>query len=112
MAAPSDQFFFRVVHDNPPSLADVMSPEAIGEPFVHPDPSRRRLWDGLSCYATEAQTRRNARRFRSHGAYIAVIRIEEGAPIRVERTLGAGHCTIWGDPVEILARVIAVIPVR
>lgn len=111
MTAPSDRHFFRVVHDNPPTLADVTSPEASGEPFVHPDPARRRLWDGLSCYATEAQARRNARRFRSHGTYMAVIRVEEGAPIRVERTLGPGHYTLWGDPVEILARVIAVLPI-
>jgi len=109
MTAESDQYFFRVVQSNPPSVADVTSPEASGEPFVHPDPSRRRLWDGLSCYATEAQARRNARRFRSHGAFIAIIRIEEGAPIRVERTLGPGHYTMWGNPAEILARVIAVI---
>ena len=111
MTSPFDRLYYRVVHENPPSVEDVMSPEAIGEPFVHADPSRRRLWDGLSCYATEAQARRNARRFRSHGAYIAVIRIEDGARIRVERTLGPGHYTLWGDPAEILARVIAVIPV-
>ena len=110
MTAPIDRFFFRVVHENPPSIEDLMSPEALGEPFVHVDPSRRRRWDGLSCYATEAQARRNARRYRSHGAYIAVIRIEDGAPIRAERTLGAGHYTLWGDPVEILLRVIAIIP--
>jgi hypothetical protein len=111
MTAPFDHFFFRVVHENPPSLADVTSPEALGKPYTHPDSSLRYLWSGISCYATEAQARRNARRFRSHGDYIAVIRIEEGAPIRVEKTLGPGHYTLWGLPPEFLARIIAVVPV-
>jgi hypothetical protein len=58
------------------------------KPFVHPDQDQRRLWSGISCYATEAQARRNARRYRSHGSSIAAIEIEDDAPLRVERTLG------------------------
>jgi hypothetical protein len=111
IAAPTTRTLVRVVHSNPPMLADFTSPAASGEEFVHPDPSRRRLWDGLSFHATEAQARRNARRFRSHGDYLAIVRVEDGAPIRVERTLGPGHYTVWGDPAEILARVVAVLPV-
>jgi hypothetical protein len=93
------------------SLDDFTSPAAQGKPFVHPDQDQRRLWSGISCYATEAQARRNARRYRSHGSYIAAIEIEEDAPIRVERTLGPGHYTVWGLPFEILRRVVSVVPV-
>jgi hypothetical protein len=89
-----------------------MSPAALGKPFTHPDPSLRRLWIGISCYATEAQARRNARRFQTHGTYIAAIMVEDGAPIRVEKTLGSGHYTLWGFPADLLARVVSVVPVR
>src|SRR5262249_20241144 len=111
MTAALPRALYRVIPGQSATLADVTSPAASGEPFTHPDPSRRRLWDGVSFYATEAQARRNARRYRSHGNFIAVVQIEEGSPIRIERTLGPGHFTVWGDPAEILARVIAVIPV-
>jgi hypothetical protein len=111
MTAPSDRFFFRVIESSAFALTDVTSPAALGKPYTHPDQSLRRLWDGISCYATEAQARRNARRFRTHGAFIAVIRIEAGAPIRVEKTLGSGHYTLWGSPADLLTRIISVIPV-
>jgi hypothetical protein len=111
MTSSSDRIFFRVVHGNPPSLADVTSPAGLGKPYTHPDPSLRRLWIGISCYATETQARRNAQRFRTHGAYIAAIRIEDGAPVRIEKTLGPGHYTLWGFPADLLERVIAVISV-
>ena len=111
MAAEPPRVFYRVVKTDPPTLADFTSPAAQGKPFTHQDPARRPLWDGLSCHATEAQARRNARRFRTHGGYVAGVRIEAGAPVRVERTLGPGHYTLWGDPAELLARVVSVAPV-
>jgi hypothetical protein len=105
------QTLARVIASLTPTIQDFTSPAASGETFSHPDPGRRRLWDGLSFYATEAQARRNARRYRAHGEFLAIVRIERDAPIRVERTLGPGHYTVWGDPAEILARVVAVLPV-
>src|SRR6476469_2012411 len=91
MTALLPMTLYRVIRDQTATLEDLTSPAALGKPFTHPDPAQRRLWSGISCYSTEAQARRNARRFRTHGAFIAAIRIEESAPIRVERTLGAGH---------------------
>lgn len=108
MAAPQVRVFYRIVKSNPPTLLDFTSPEAEGKPFTHPDPSRRRLWSGLSCHATEAQARRNARRYRTHGRFIAAVRVEENGPIRIERTLGPGHYTLWGDPSHFMQRVISV----
>jgi hypothetical protein len=109
MTSPSEILLYRVVGTDPATLADMTSPAVLGKPFTHPDPAYRRLWTGISCYATEAQARRNARRYRSHGEYVATIRIEPGAPIRIERTLGPGHYTIWGFPHELLARLIAIV---
>jgi hypothetical protein len=102
------QVVYRIVKTDPPTADDFTSGEAKGKPFVHPDPSRRRLWGGLSFYGTEAQARRNARRFHTHGQYIAGVAIEAGSPIQVERTLGPGHYTVWGEPSALLARVVSI----
>jgi hypothetical protein len=103
------RIFYRVVKADPPTAEDFTSNEALGKPFRHPDASRRRLWGGLSCWATEAGARRNARRYRAQGAYVARIDLEDGSPIRVERTLGPGHYTLWGEPSDFLARVVSVV---
>jgi hypothetical protein len=95
MTAQLPLTLYRVIAEQEATITDFTSPAALGEPFTHPDPGRRRLWDGVSFYATEAQARRNARRYRSHGRFLTVVQIELGAPIRVERTLGAGHYTVW-----------------
>jgi pimeloyl-ACP methyl ester carboxylesterase len=87
------------------------SNEVLGVPIRNSDPETLRLWGGLSAWATEAQARRNARRFPSLGAHIAAIRLERGAPIRVERTRGPGHHTLWGEPDHFLTRVISVVEV-
>jgi hypothetical protein len=102
---------YRIVKTDPPTLEDFRSDEARGKPFVHADPARRRLWSGLSFHGTAAQARRTGRRYRTHGAYIAAVAIEEGAPVRIERTLGPGHYTVWGEPAALLARCSAVTPV-
>ncbi|MBA3331679.1 MAG: hypothetical protein H0T39_12585 [Actinobacteria bacterium] len=102
------RILYRIVKTNPPTLEDFTSNAARGQPFTHPDPSRRRLWSGLSFHGTEAQARRNARRYRTHGSYIAAVEVEDGAPIRVERTLGPGHYTVWGEPSALLGRCVGV----
>lgn len=106
--ADAPRVYYRIVKADPPTPDDFTSPEAAGKPFSDPDPSRRRLWDGLSFYATEAQARRNARRFHTHGQYVAGVALEPNSPLRVERTLGPGHYTLWGDSVDFLARVVSV----
>ncbi len=106
------QNFYRIVKTDPPTAEDFTSDAAKGKPFAHPDPSRRRLWDGLSFYATEAQAHRNARRYRTHGRFVAAVRVEEGDAIRAERTLGPGHYTLWGEPTAFLARVVSVTVAR
>ena len=92
-------------------MVDFTSNEALGRPLLDPTPEKRRLWSGLSCWATAAQARRNARRFRDQGDYIAAVTIEAGAPIRVEKTRGPGHHTLWGSPRALLARVVSIEPV-
>ncbi len=103
--------FYRIVEADPPRLWDFMSQRAKGHTPPRTDPETVRLWTGLSMWATEAQARRNARRFPALGGYIAVLRVPEDAPIRVDRTRGPGHHTLWGRPSTFLNCVVSVVPV-
>lgn len=45
------------------------------------------------------------------GTFVAELRIPARGSIRFEfDTVAHGHCTLWGDPDDLLARVISVIP--
>ncbi len=55
------------------------------------------------------QARRKARAFPAIGAFIAEVEIPEDARVVIERTRGAGHYTVWGNPSELLAHVISVV---
>jgi hypothetical protein len=48
------------------------------------------------------------RSFPNLGTHIAVLHIPDDAPVRVERTRGPGHFTVWADPAVLLSYVIAV----
>jgi hypothetical protein len=46
------------------------------------------------------------------GSFLAELVIAPDSPVRIERTLGTGHYTIWGDPALLLACTARVVPVR
>lgn len=102
---------YRIVRANPPTITDFLSDDARGRGTPSDPPEIRRLRTGRSVFATEAQARRRARTFPMLGQYIARLEIPEDSPVQVERTLGAGHHTIWGEPDLLLAYVAAVVPV-
>jgi hypothetical protein len=93
-------------------LEDFASDAAKGFP-PPADPVRARLHDGISVFNTERQARNKAHDFPFLGGFIATIALEDSAPMRVERTLrgSPGHHTLWGDPMDIRARVVSVVPV-
>ena len=99
---------YRIVQTDPPTVRDFMSNAALGRPLLDPTPEKRRLWSGLSFWATAAQARRNARRFRSQGEFLALVAIEVDGPIQVEKTRGPGHYTVWALPHALLDRVVSV----
>lgn len=104
--------FHRIVRTNRPTTLDFTSNAALGRPLRDPSPEARRLWDGISVSATEAQARRRARQYPMLGRFIARLEIPDGAPVRVERTTRVpGHYTLWGDPAVLLWYVVAVQPV-
>jgi hypothetical protein len=69
------------------------------------------LWDGISVWNTEQQARKKAQAFPNLGSYIATLSVPLGGSIRIEKTLGPGHHTIWGDPAKLNACVQTVAPV-
>jgi hypothetical protein len=105
-----ERIFYRIVKADPPEVVDFMSNQAKGLPRREGEPPE--LYDGISVYETEAQARRKATRYRSLGSYIAALRLPEDGPIQYRRTTASrGHHTLWGEPQEIRAHVVAVLPV-
>lgn len=100
----------RIVRSDPPTRDDFVSQAARDRP-VPDDPRDVRVWDGVSVYSTAAQARRKRRTSPVLGSWIAVLSVPLDGSVRVERTRGAGHHTIWGDPATLLALVVAVEPV-
>lgn len=103
---------YRIVVTNPPTTEDFKSHRAKGRPLRHPSPETIRLLDGLSVFDSEASARANAHRYPRLGSYIAEVRIPDDGGFRYERSgTTEGHYTLWGDPAELLARVVRVVSV-
>ena len=101
----------RIVRNEVPDLLDFTSLAAQGKAPRSDDPAIVRLNEGISCWSTEAQARRAARRFPNLGAFIVVLVIPDDAMAHVEKSLGPGHHTVWGDPTEIVGYVQAILSV-
>ena len=107
MAEPSYRDFYRIVKGNPASLLDFVSNAARGRPKPS-DPEDARVWDGISVYSTAAQARRQRRRSPMLGAFIVVLRIPLDGSIRIERTRGEGHHTLWGAASALFATIVGI----
>lgn len=105
----AERTFYRIVKADPPTVADFLSARALGLP-LRPNESED-IWAGLSVWATEAQARRQQRRFPRLGDFAAALVIDD-EQVRVARTYGPGHHTIWGDPEALLAGVVQVVSLR
>jgi hypothetical protein len=72
-------------------------------------PDAERLMSGLSVFYRLDLARAQARRFRRLGRFVATLDIPDDGIIPIERTgTSDGHHTIWGDPDQLLARVVSV----
>ena len=101
---------WRIVRTNPPSEADFLSNEAKGLRPRDEDAETLHLWSGISVFTTLTQARRMARRVPSLG--VAELHIPDDPGVHVERTLGRGHYTLWGDADRLLISVVRVVPVE
>ena len=89
-----------------------MSQRAQGRRLRRDTPEYRRSWEGVSVTSTIEAARTLAARFPELGSFIAVLEIEEGDPVQFEQTLAAPtHYDLWGAPHDMLAAVVAVMPV-
>ena len=102
---------YRIVRTSPPTLHDFTSKAALGQRNSEADEETRRLESGLSMYRTSAQARKKARAFPFLGGFIAAVSIPFGEDFVAERTTSStGHHTVWGEPADLLACVVAVEP--
>ena len=100
--------FFRIVRTTPPTRVD-FEPNVGLNRAAPDDPEEARLMDGLSMFSTFNQARRKRRVSPALGRYVATVRVPLDGSIRVERTRGEGHHTIWGDPDTLLKRACAAV---
>jgi hypothetical protein len=108
------RLFFHMVATDPPTLDDFRSNLDRGRmPRAPLTAEQEELWSGISAYESWAEARRKAGASPWLGEFIAEMHITENSPIRRRRTTASrGHWTLWGDPSELLACVVAVAPLR
>lgn len=103
--------FYRVVQTDPPTEADFLSHKARGVVLRRDTPYYRRLSEGVSVSSTLEAARSLAARFPAMGRFIAILDIAEGGAIVFEQTTEVStHHTLWGEPRDILERMISVVP--
>ena len=97
---------------NPPTDADFLSDKARGLPLRNDEPVTLHVWDGISVYQTLAQARRKAHVYSFLGQFIAELNLEMDLPrIRIEKTCGRGHHTLWGTASALRRSIVAITPV-
>lgn len=83
MAGP---VLYRIVASDSPTWEDFLSDRARGARPPHA-PDMRRVWDGLSAFATLTQARNKARQYPWLGRFVSrLVLPEAGSAIRWERT--------------------------
>lgn len=109
---PPGRVFYRRVKANPPTLTDFQSHQELGTTFRRPlDPEAFRLSFGLSVSDDAARLRSKAAVFPELGDFIAILRVDDGGPVRWEKTTKRpDHYTLWGTSADIRACVIDVEP--
>ena len=106
----ADRRFYRLLRGPRPALRDFTSRFARGLPRRPEIGETDSDWRGISVQDSAEGARRLARRSR-FGSHCAVLVVPEGSSIRVEKTHGPGHWTLWGDPQAMLDTVVEVVDV-
>ena len=101
--------FFRFVATDPPTVRDFFSNFQLGRPRRPQAGETEEEWRGLSVFdSPEAARAMLVRVPRFPLRLLARIELPDDASVRIEKTFGPGHYTIWGDPQVLLDAVIAV----
>lgn len=100
---------YRVVQNYPLAIYDFMSREALGMRPRHPTAKALRLWSGLSTNRTREQAAQLATTSPWLGEYIVELHVPVDGSVRYELDNGRnGHCTVWGEPSDLLALVVSI----
>jgi hypothetical protein len=66
---------------------------------------------GLSMFVRQDQAEETARRFPMIGEHVARVTLRHGHGFAYARTGSAGHMTIWGRPLQLMAAVAEINPI-
>jgi hypothetical protein len=105
--------FYRFVATDPPALRDFFSNFQLGRPRRPHAGETEDEWRGLSVFdSVEAARVMLVRVPRFPLRRLAWLEVPDDAPVRVEKTFGPGHYTIWGDPQVLLDAVVSVVQIE
>jgi hypothetical protein len=97
---------YRILETNTPTIWDFTSMKGRGGSLRHNTRKAMRLFDGLSVYRNEDHARQLATASPRIGNFIAELRVPTGADVTIQFDSGLReHCTIWGDPAQLLSFV-------
>lgn len=110
----TSQDLYRLIQTGRRTLENFMSHEALGIPPRRPLSRREQdRWRGVSHQSSLESALAKGTESPWLGRYIAVVRIPDGAAVRIEQTgRDPFHYTVWAAPEYLLSWVVSVIPLE
>jgi hypothetical protein len=92
-------------------VQDFLSQQALGRRSPAPDDHDAwRVYDGVSVFDSPAGAWAMVDRYPRMGSLLAVLDVPDGDErIRYDKTRGPGHYTLWGQPQNMLDRVVSIV---
>jgi hypothetical protein len=96
-----------------PDARDFLSHKELGRKPPK-EPAEFYLWDGVSVYDDAAAARATAEYYWPRlGEYLATLEVPADASLRYQETgKHPHHCTLWGMPEAMVARIVSVEAIR
>ena len=105
--------FYRIVAGTTPTMEDFRSDRDKGLPPRGPQLEDLSLWTGCSIFDRREEAAKRARRY-GLGTHVAALRLPRewvDDPLRVRKTLGAHHFTVWATFPDLEPFLVDVTPV-
>ena len=106
------EIVLRIVKTDPPTLLDFTSNQARGVQPRGSELKQPEIQSGLSVHDNARTVVERAMKMRKIGSYIAALHVPVDGTARIDKTLGEGHYTLWGEPETLLASILSVVPVE
>jgi len=101
--------YYRAVEQWPVTRDDFLSDEAKGRRPRREQIENPVLYTGVSVFAGPFAIAVRRERFPAFPRHTVALSIPEGAPVRVEKTLGRGHHTVIGDADLLMSYVVGLV---